>query len=423
MSTQQRFALRWKLCTSGTFEGESHPRLGDVGAAEMALAIEAKVPISAHPAGQAFIVTASSILEHVHALTSAVSHPCHKTLVPQSNPSVTALRLSAQDIGDAGGVALAHALAACATVTSVDLAGNALGEASLVALGAALGASSSALANLSLSGNSVAPTDAGIAALAAGMRASRALRSLGLANCQLSDAQAVVLFDALADAAALTSLDVGSNATLLGDADSIGNASAALARLVAACPLAALTMPNMPAIDMSLVAHALRSRAACELDARNCALRESGGTAIAQLIAANGAALRSADLSNNLMGDRATVALAAALRPQPAHTAEAATSEADAAVQTDNHPVDAALGSPASSQPAAATRQCALHTLRLSGNRIGDSGALAFAAVLRENACPALKVLELTNRHVGKNLYGDEASIALADALTVRFGY
>jgi rhodanese-related sulfurtransferase len=44
MSTQQRFALRWKLCTSGTFEGESHPRLGDVGAAEMAAAIEAKVP-------------------------------------------------------------------------------------------------------------------------------------------------------------------------------------------------------------------------------------------------------------------------------------------------------------------------------------------------------------------------------------------
>ena len=44
MSTQQRFALRWKLCTTGTFEGESHPRLGDVGAAEMAAAIEAKVP-------------------------------------------------------------------------------------------------------------------------------------------------------------------------------------------------------------------------------------------------------------------------------------------------------------------------------------------------------------------------------------------
>jgi hypothetical protein len=44
MSTQQRFTLRWKLCTSGTFEGESHPRLGDVGAAEMAAAIEAKVP-------------------------------------------------------------------------------------------------------------------------------------------------------------------------------------------------------------------------------------------------------------------------------------------------------------------------------------------------------------------------------------------
>jgi hypothetical protein len=118
---------------------------------------------------------------------------------------------------------------------------------------------------------------------------------------------------------------------------------------------------------------------AVDLNLRDCALGPLGGQCVADTITATPHALHSLDLSCNSIGDAAGVKLAQAL--------------------------------------AAANSKCKLTALQLCGNQLDDASALAFAELIGGSLCASLTELELSSKHVAKNEYGDEGSIALAHAL------
>jgi len=270
--------------------------------------------------------------------------------VLKENETLTSLKISMNKIGDAGAIALAAALKENKKLTSLDLSANQIGIEGVKALAEAL-KKNKTLTNLNIYFSRIG--DAGAADIVEALKANQTLTSLGIANSNIGIEGVIALAAALKKNQTLTSLDISLN--------DIGDAGAkAVAELL-------ITNKTLTSLNLSY--------------------NEIGiaGAEIAEALKKN-KTLTSLNIVGNEIGDAGAIALAAALKENQTLTS-----------------LDISYSSGIGDAGAAGIAEAlkknkTLTSLNIVGNEIGDSGAIAIAASLKENH--TLTSLAIGNRNI-----------------------
>jgi hypothetical protein len=125
-----------------------------------------------------------------------------------ANNTITTLKLSANDIGDEGVIALSQALARNAAITNLNLAFNNIGDEGVEALARIL-ARNTTITNLNLSFNNIG--DKGVEALSQALAINTTITTLNLSSNNIKDRGGKLLADALAQNNKIRELDLRFN--------------------------------------------------------------------------------------------------------------------------------------------------------------------------------------------------------------------
>ena len=309
-----------------------------------------------------------------------------------TNPTVTELHLSLNEIGDSGAAALAKAVEINSTLTELVLSHNEIGESGAAALAKAVEINST-LTKLHLSYNGIG--DTGAAAMAKAVEISSTLTELYLVRNGIGESGAAALAKAVEINSTLTKLNL-SNSKI---GDTGASALAEAVEINSTLTTLGLSRNRISGSGAAALAKAVEINSTLTtLDLSANGIGDSGAAALAKAVEIN-STLTTLDLSYNGIGDSGAAALAKAV-------------EINSTLTTLDLIYNGIGDSGAAALAKAVEINSTLTQLDLSDNGIGDSGAAALAKAVEINST-------LTQLYLNSNRIGDSGAAALAKAIEV----